>query len=271
MRYMIASAFCLFLLSGCIKKGPDLDVSQIPFDAAKKVAADKIISCFENDNPDIQYGYIEDLNDGRGYTAGRAGFTTGTGDLLLVVQLYTNALPNNVLAQYLPTLQTLAASQSSSINGLEGLPNDWQLSANDSLFRAVQDQVSDSLYYQPTLVYAQELGLKYPLSLLCLYDACIQHGDGDDPDGLSAMIDQATKKCGGTPAEGKEEYKWLYHFNRVREKTLKHPDNEETQEEWSESVGRVDALERLRKDKNFLLDGPSIEVNPYGTNHTIYL
>jgi chitosanase len=272
MRYLLLLfALQVVLFTGCIKKGPELDQSQIPFDAPRKVLADQIISCFENDDPEIQYAYIENINDGRGFTAGRAGFTTGTGDLLLVVQRYTQAVPNNVLTQYLPVLQTLAAAQSSSTAGLEGLPADWQSSANDPVFRAVQDYVSDSLYYQPALGYAQELGLKYPLSLLCLYDACIQHGDGDDPDGLSAMIDETNKKCGGSPAEGAEEYKWLYHFNRVREKTLKHPANEDTKAEWRESVGRVDALECLRKKKNFLLDQSTLEVNPYGTNHVLHL
>ena len=35
----------------------------------------------------LQYGYIEDIGDGRGYTAGIIGFTTGIGDLPDVVKL----------------------------------------------------------------------------------------------------------------------------------------------------------------------------------------
>lgn len=35
----------------------------------------------------LQYGYIEDIGDGRGYTAGIIGFTTGIGDLPDVVEL----------------------------------------------------------------------------------------------------------------------------------------------------------------------------------------
>jgi chitosanase len=261
----------VLLLSSCIKDGPSPASGLVPFDAAHKIMADKVISCFENDDQTIQYGYIENLNDGRGYTAGRAGFTTGTGDLLIVVQLYTDTIPGNSLAQYLPILQNLAASQSSSVAGLENLPSNWQQSALDPVFRFVQDFVNDSFYYQPVVQYAQELGITYPLTLLCMYDACIQHGDGDDPDGLSAMIDCATKKAGGSPSEGTEEAKWLYEFNRVREKTLKHPDNKDTKEEWRESVGRVKALDDLRKSGKFLLDEASVEVNPYGTNHVIVL
>lgn len=35
----------------------------------------------------LQYGYIEDIGDGRGYTAGIIGFTTGIGVLPDVVEL----------------------------------------------------------------------------------------------------------------------------------------------------------------------------------------
>ncbi|UKI16489.1 MAG: chitosanase [Ruminococcus sp.] len=35
----------------------------------------------------LQYGYFEDIGDGRGYTARIIGFTTGIGDLPDVVEL----------------------------------------------------------------------------------------------------------------------------------------------------------------------------------------
>jgi chitosanase len=189
----------------------------------------------------------------------------------VVVQLYTDSVPGNALAIYLPTLQSLATTGSSSVTGLEGLPADWAAASADPIFRFCQDYVSDSLYYLPAVQYARDIGVQYPLTLLCIYDACIQHGDGDDPDGLQAMIDRANQKAGGTPAEGVSEAKWLRDFNHVREKTLKNPSNEATQEEWRESVGRVKALEDLRKDGNYLLDRSQIEVNPYGENHVINL
>lgn len=49
------------------------------------------------------YRYIEDINDGRGYTAGLIGFTSATGDLLEVVEYYCRLKPSdNPLARYLP-------------------------------------------------------------------------------------------------------------------------------------------------------------------------
>ena len=80
----------------------------------------EMVSVFENGTPEIQYAYIENLDDGRGYTAGRAGFCTGCGDLLTVVQSYTAQVPDNPLATYLPTLTRLAAASDDSTNGLDG-------------------------------------------------------------------------------------------------------------------------------------------------------
>src|SRR5262245_25810326 len=39
-------------------------------DRAQKRRADRLISIFENSTPVIQYAYIENIRDGRGYTAG---------------------------------------------------------------------------------------------------------------------------------------------------------------------------------------------------------
>lgn len=48
-----------------------------------------LVSSAENSDTDysLQYGYIEDIGDGRGYTGGIIGFTTGTDDLPDVVEL----------------------------------------------------------------------------------------------------------------------------------------------------------------------------------------
>ena len=49
----------------------------------------KIVSSAENSSLDwkAQYKYIEDIDDGRGYTAGIIGFCSGTGDMLDLVEL----------------------------------------------------------------------------------------------------------------------------------------------------------------------------------------
>src|SRR4051812_476079 len=81
---------------------------------AQRIRADKLVSQFENSTSVIQYCYIQALDDGRGYTAGRAGFTSATGDLLEVAELYTNATPGNPLADLIPRLRELAATNDGS-------------------------------------------------------------------------------------------------------------------------------------------------------------
>src|SRR5258706_11825843 len=71
----------------------------------QKRRAEQLTSLFENGTIEIQYGYAEALGDGRGITAGRAGFTTPTGDALEGVQLYTSQRPRNLLAPFLPELE----------------------------------------------------------------------------------------------------------------------------------------------------------------------
>jgi len=79
--------------------------------AALKSCAERMISVFENESTSLKYNYVEDLNDGRGFTAGRAGFVTRDGDLLQVVELYNRVRPRNALSGFLPMLRTVLGRQ----------------------------------------------------------------------------------------------------------------------------------------------------------------
>lgn len=231
--------------------------------AQQRLLADQIISIFENNTPELQYGYAEVLDDGRGITAGRAGFTSATGDMLEVIQRYSRLRPDNILVPFLPRLQQLAASEDGSIEGLQGLPQRWADASQNPVFRQVQDDVVDELYFQPAMERAAELGAQMPLTLLALYDAIIQHGEGDDGDGLPAMIARTTAKVNGIPAEGVDERRWLKTFLKIRKQVLRHPANLETEDEWSESTGRVDSLMKLLKQGNTDLH-PPIRISTWG-------
>ncbi|MFN8282390.1 MAG: chitosanase [Chitinophagales bacterium] len=241
----------------------------IPFAAKQKILADKIVSIFENDDTIIQYGYVKNLGDGRGYTAGKAGFTSADGDLLQVVQKYTALVPNNLLVPYLPTLQTLADDGSDDTTAIPNFPAAWRACTGDPKFIDAQNYVADLLYYEPAIEACTDNGLKLPASLLCIYDCCIQHGDGDDPDGLYAIIDKTNDDCGAA-GEDIDELEWMMRFLYNRRKALLNPDNEETRDEWSQSVGRVDALNRILQN-NLRLQNETVKVNPFGTEHIIHL
>ncbi|MEC0251175.1 chitosanase, partial [Bacillus halotolerans] len=220
---------------------------------------------FENGTTEIQYGYVEPLGDGRGYTCGRAGFTTATGDALEVVEVYTKAVPNNKLKKYLPELRRLAEEESDDISNLKGFASAWRSLGNDKDFRAAQDKVNDRLYYQPAMKRSENAGLKTALAKAVMYDTVIQHGDGDDPDSFYALIKRTNKKAGGSPKDGIDEKKWLNKFLDVRYDDLMNPADPDTRDEWRESVARVDVLRSVAKSNNYNLNGPiNIHSAEYG-------
>ena len=222
----------------------------------QKRRADQLTSLFENGTIEILYGYIENLDDGRGYTAGRAGFTTADGDLYMVVQEYTKLKPTNKLAKYLPTLKKLAERGSDSVRDLTDFKKAWIESANEESFIKTQDFVVDKLYYLPSKKYADKLKLKLPISRAFLYDTIIQHGDGGDEDSISALLEKTSDEVGGSPADGIDEVNWLHNLIQVRRDDLKNPFNKDTKEEWSKSTGRCDVFKQILDDKNFNLQGP---------------
>lgn len=115
---------------------------------AEKHRCEQYTSIFENDSTDLKYEYCENIHDGRGFTSGRAGFCTGTGDAVVVVRKYTHKKANNPLAHFLPELEKLAKSGSASTHNLNGYCSAWHQAAQDGEFRKTQDEVSDEMYYK---------------------------------------------------------------------------------------------------------------------------
>nr|WSY54146.1 chitosanase [Streptomyces sp. NBC_00886] len=229
--------------------------------ADQRRRADQLISIFENSTPEIQYGYAENLNDGRGVTAGRAGFTTGDGDALQVVQAYTNLVPDNPLAQFIPSLQ-----QNGSGLDEAAYIAAWKEAANDQVFRDVQDAQVEARYFSPAMQDADQLGLATALARAELYDASIQHGNTSNGDALPALISRTTAKV-GTPGQAGEQT-WLNTFFDVRVDDLKNPQNTATAAEWAGSVDRVEAMRRIAATGNYQLDGP-LPVTAFGTSYTL--
>jgi chitosanase len=218
--------------------------------------ADELVSVFENSTTELQYGYAEDLGDGRGITSGRAGFTTRTCDALDVVQRYGEA----PLARHLPELERLCDEDSDDTTGLDGYADAWAEAAEDPAFRRVQDEAVDDTYFLPAIALADDLGLETAVARVELYDAAIQHGIGDDPDGLPAMIERTG------PVD--DEAEWLEAFFAERLATLRNPSDAATAAEWAESTDRVLCLRSIAASGNEDLDGP-LRCTVYGDDFTI--
>ncbi len=240
-------------------------------DPQQKSIAEQFTCFFENLTLEPQYGYVENLDDGRGITAGRCGFTTGTDDAHLVVKRYTEIVRGNPLAKYLPELQRLdhaVDDEKDNTDNLDFFEDAWKQSAGDERFRQVQDEANDELYYRPSQQLADQYGLNTALARAALYDACIQHGIGDDDDSLNSMLERTDSEMNGKPKDGVDETAWLGKFLQIRKSVLLNPADKYSKDEWSQSAERVDVYSKLLEQNNVNLT-PPINIECFGKSAVI--
>ncbi|MGW3989970.1 chitosanase [Streptomyces sp. NPDC004830] len=230
-------------------------------DPAKKEIAMQLVSSAENSSLDwrAQYRYIEDIGDGRGYTAGIIGFCSGTGDMLDLVELYTARKPGNVLARYLPALREVDGSDSH--DGLDpGFPGDWRRAAGDTAFQRAQDDERDRVYFGPAVRQGKADGLRV-LGQFAYYDALVMHGDGGDPLGFRSIRNRALRTA-RPPAQGGDEVKYLDAFLDARVWAMK-------QEEAHSDTSRVDTAQRVFLRRGNLDLNTPLDWKVYGDSYHI--
>jgi chitosanase len=259
-RLVIVSIFCSLVAAMGAETAdqPVLPLTIGTLSSDQKRRAEQLTSLFENDTIELQYGYCTNLKDGRGFTAGRAGFVTCNEEVYRVVKAYTQKRPGNLLAGYLPRLRDLADQESSDTSGLKDFKSAWKKSENDPLFREVQDQLVEELFWRPALNYARTLKIRTPLAIAAIHDTIIQHGNDDDADGLPKLLIETQKESGGTPASGIDEKTWLLTFLKVRRHHLANASEQETREEWKKSLDRCLVFETIAKSENYDLTGPIV-------------
>ncbi|MFD9407702.1 chitosanase [Streptomyces sp. NPDC059989] len=230
-------------------------------DPAKKEIAMKIVSSAENSSLDwkAQYKYIEDIDDGRGYTAGIIGFCSGTGDMLDLVEYYTQVKPGNVLAKYLPALRRVDGTDSH--DGLDpNFTKDWAKAAQDTEFKKAQDHERDRVYFNPAVKQGKTDGVG-TLGQFIYYDAIVMHGDGTDSTSFRNIRKRALSKA-KPPSQGGNETTWLNAFLDARVWAMK-------QEEAHSDTSRVDTAQRVfLKKGNLNLDTP-LDWKVYGDSFHI--
>nr|WP_041843274.1 chitosanase [Actinoplanes friuliensis] len=211
----------------------------------KKSYALELVSSAENStlNWRGEFGYLEDINDGRGYTGGIVGFCSGTSDMLALVTEYTRRSPSNKLARYLPALRTVDGSDSHA--GLDpGFPAAWKAAAADPVFQKTQEDERDRMYFDPAVALASADALR-ALGQFAYYDAAVMHGQS----GLR-KIRTAALKVARTPKQGGDETVWLNAFLNARVKEMK-------TEEAHSDVSRVETAQRtFLRAGNLDLNGP---------------
>ncbi|MEV6598777.1 chitosanase [Actinoplanes sp. NPDC051346] len=224
---------------------------------AKKEIAMQIVSAAENSSLDwrAQFSYIEDIDDGRGYTAGIIGFCSGTGDMLDLVEAYTDVKPSNVLAKYLPALRRVNGTDSHA--GLDpNYPRDWRTAAGDSTFRAAQESERDRVYFNPSVRDGKNDKIR-ALGQFAYYDAAVMHGY----EGMRDIRGRALRKA-KPPAQGGNETTWLHAFLDERVIEMK-------KEEAHSDTSRVDTAQRVfLRAGNLDLNTP-LEFAVYGDHYRI--
>lgn len=192
-----------------------------------KEIALQLTSTAENSTPDwtTSYGYIEDIDDGRGYTGGVVGWCSGTGDMLELVQAYAAASPGNPLQPYLPRLRQIMEAPEDSRPGLShrlldpSFVTDWKRAAADPAFRRTQQRERDRVYWDPALAQAVRDGLG-PLGLAIYYDVSVNHGPGEDSESFGGILHEA-RQSHRPPARGGDEIEFLTAVVQARVAVLK--------------------------------------------------
>ncbi|MFI6845785.1 chitosanase [Kitasatospora sp. NBC_00085] len=230
-------------------------------DPHKKDIAMQLVSSAENSSLDwkSQYKYIEDIKDGRGYTAGIIGFCSGTGDMLDLVEHYTSLKPGNVLAKYLPALRKVNGTESHAGLG-SAFERDWATAAKDTVFQQAQNDERDRVYFNPAVSQAKSDGLR-ALGQFMYYDAIVMHGPGTDSTSFGGIRKTAMKKA-KTPAQGGDEATYLKAFLDARRAAMK-------TEEAHSDTSRVDTEQLVFLNaKNFDLN-PPLKWKVYGDSYSI--
>ncbi|WP_406447197.1 chitosanase [Streptomyces sp. NBC_01613] len=230
-------------------------------DPDKKDIAMRLVSSAENSSLDwkAQYKYIEDIGDGRGYTAGIIGFCSGTSDMPALLELYTKRDPGNVLTAYLPAL--LSVDGTDSHQGLDpGFPSAWRSAAKTAAFRKAQRDERDRVYFDPAVERAMKDGVG-TLGQFVYYDAMVMHGPGTDALSFGGIRKRALKHA-DSPADGGDETTYLHTFLDARVWAMK-------QEAAHSDVSRVETAQRVFLDAgNLDLDTP-LKWKVYGDSYQI--
>ena len=223
----------------------------------KKEIAMELVSSAENSTVDwrSQFGYIEDIHDGRGYTGGIIAFTSRTGDMLELVRIYTRVRPHNPLARFLPALRRVNGSASHRGLGPRFV-RAWKRAAKDRAFQRAQEELRDRDYFDPAVNLAKQDGLR-ALGQFCYYDATVVHGF----DRLQAIRRRALARAQPPPLGG-DEVTYLNAF-------LDERDVEMLKEKAHSDLSRVKTEQRkFLREGNLDLNAP-LSWFTYGDQYTI--
>ncbi len=229
--------------------------------AAPKRTIQQLTSIFENSSLDLQYTYVANIGDQRGWTFGFPGFTSGTYSGTFFLEEYRRQRRKNPLNRFLPAFRRIDSGHHDSegrnpdTSGLEEFPAVFQSLGGDPKFRRAQHTLVDRLAWRPARRLADRLGARRHITLGQLYDAYVNHGE----DGINRLLRRTNRRAGGTPADGINEAAWLKVFLQTRFRVLR------ADPVWSLATDRIRVYERLLRDRNVHLRTP-MDVDCYNNS-----
>lgn len=231
----------------------------------QKRKAQMLTSFWENDTTVFQYAFARNNNDGYGYTSGRVGFTTATGDSADVVKCFDLAFTGagNRMKKYESALLALQKKQqmtgqiqssTSTLDAIGSYTADWTATATNAAtaaaFGKCQDDLVDAIYWAPTLPIMTKWGLTSALTRAALYDAFVVHGESNVGDLVAQTNDDVgntTQKPATAPLSAAAESTWLESFDLRRVALL------DSSDAWRGAIARGALYEQQRRDGNFEL------------------
>jgi chitosanase len=243
--------------------------SSVLDDPVTKEKVLEITATAENSTLDwtTTYGYIEDIKDGRGYTAGIIGFTSAPGDMRVLLRHYSDIAPGNSLEKFLDEFDAIMAvpydqraAKSHELLDPQNFVAAWKsAAANDPKFKQAQRDERERTYYNPALAQAKADGVG-PLGLWLLYDISVNHGPGTDSQSFGGIV-AAAQAQSPPPSKGGSEKNYLLALDQKRTAVL-------TQWGDNQPNGRDEATRELINAGEFALD-PPVTWHMYGEVFTI--
>ena len=84
------------------------------------------------------------------------------------------------------------------------------------IISSFENSTTDIRYFDPAVRRAQQVGVTGTLGQLIIWDTVVQHGEGDDPDGLPAIQNEVVTRFGAVAGN---EAAWLMDSWRFAERT----------------------------------------------------
>jgi hypothetical protein len=187
----------------------------------------QLISLPENSTPKwyANYGYVEFLGDGRGFTATIFGACSGTGDLAMIVEelakIEDTSAPARKLVAMLPALRK---KRGDDIKGIEGVKPLISSLGDDPAWQQAVWAVYVKLYWKFAMEFADKRGagasrpgpvLRTAAARGFMLDTAVNHG----ADAASVM--QVVDRMSRASRESSDEVEWVQGFAKARHAMLK--------------------------------------------------